>query len=216
MRRPRVTPLRIDRHGPAAKLQERELARASGRGDVATVKTIERPSASHEGQSMTYLAAIDAGSCVNARRRRPDPMSPRVHPAGCPRTTIRPSAPHEPPAGAGALASVTGDPPDVAIFFSRPSAKNAIHRPSGEKNGARAPSVPFSRTASTRSIARRTARSSSAERAQADHASVRPSREPAPAPARGDRRTFLLSAQSGIARQAGVREPAAARSATVP
>lgn len=37
--------------------------------------------------------------------------------------------------------SVTGSPPSTAIFLSLPWAKNATHRPSGEKNGKDAPSV---------------------------------------------------------------------------
>ena len=40
--------------------------------------------------------------------------------------------------------NVTGVPPDSATFLSSPPAKNATHRPSGEKNGATAFVVPGS------------------------------------------------------------------------
>jgi hypothetical protein len=42
---------------------------------------------------------------------------------------------------------VIGAPPVTAIFFSLPVAKNATHRPSGEKKGLVAPSVPVSNVA---------------------------------------------------------------------
>ena len=68
-----------------------------------------------------------------------------------------PSSAHAPPRLL--LASQIGDkPPPVArIFFSLPSAKNAIHCPSGEKNGLRAPSVPASGVARNWSRRRRRA-----------------------------------------------------------
>lgn len=56
--------------------------------------------------------------------------------------TIVPSSPHAPPRPFGASHSVTPAPPATAIFFSLPPAKNAIHCPSGEKNGLSASSVP--------------------------------------------------------------------------
>ena len=50
-----------------------------------------------------------------------------------------------PPRPVGASHSVIAAPPVTETFFSWPPAKNAIHWPSGEKNGAAAPSVPASR-----------------------------------------------------------------------
>ena len=49
--------------------------------------------------------------------------------------TIHPSGPQAPPFASGVSHSVTGAPPDNAIFFNFASAKNATHSPSGEKNG---------------------------------------------------------------------------------
>ena len=46
-----------------------------------------------------------------------------------------------PPRPAGASHRLTAAPPVTRIFFSLPPAKNAIHCPSGEKNGLAAPSV---------------------------------------------------------------------------
>ncbi len=57
------------------------------------------------------------------------------------------SSAHVPPRPLGASHSVTAAPPVTAIFFSLPPAKNAIHWPSGEKNGLAAPSVPASAAA---------------------------------------------------------------------
>jgi hypothetical protein len=50
---------------------------------------------------------------------------------------IVPSSAHVPPRPAGASHSVTAAPPVAEIFFNLPSAKKAIHWPSGEKNGSR-------------------------------------------------------------------------------
>jgi hypothetical protein len=50
------------------------------------------------------------------------------------------------PSALPALLIVIGAPPSTEIFFSFPPAKNAIHFPSGEKNGLSAPSVPASAT----------------------------------------------------------------------
>jgi hypothetical protein len=63
---------------------------------------------------------------------------------------IRPPAPvktmvsSEPqvPIGDGPSHSVTGPPPLSDTFFSFPGTPNPTHRPSGEKNGLNAPSVP--------------------------------------------------------------------------
>jgi len=44
--------------------------------------------------------------------------------------------------------TVTGGPPVNGTFFSSPLAQKPAHRPSGEKNGAMAPSVPKSGWAS--------------------------------------------------------------------
>src|SRR5713101_1108833 len=56
-----------------------------------------------------------------------------------------PSSPQKPPRGFPPTShKVTAAPPSIEIFLSFWSAKNAIHRLSGEKNGAAAPSVPES------------------------------------------------------------------------
>jgi len=49
--------------------------------------------------------------------------------------TIDPSLLQVPPRGVGASASVIGEPPSTAIFFSLLASKNAPHCESGEKNG---------------------------------------------------------------------------------
>src|ERR1700693_3496534 len=51
--------------------------------------------------------------------------------------TMVPSSPHAPPRSSGESHSVTAAPPCTEIFFNLPSAKNAIHWLSGEKNGSR-------------------------------------------------------------------------------
>ena len=48
-----------------------------------------------------------------------------------------------PPRPFGESQRVTVAPPDTAIFFRFPPAKNPIHWPSGEKNGLRAPVRPI-------------------------------------------------------------------------
>lgn len=55
----------------------------------------------------------------------------------------------------GAQARITGAPPLVETFLSLLAAKNPTHRPSGEKKGFRAPSVPGIGLPSGSSIARR-------------------------------------------------------------
>src|SRR5262249_435867 len=57
-----------------------------------------------------------------------------------------PSSPQLPPRPAGASHRITGSPPSTASFLSLPAAKKATHCPSGEKNGAYAPSLPRSST----------------------------------------------------------------------
>ena len=49
---------------------------------------------------------------------------------------IVPSSAQEPPRGCGASQSVTAAPPERAIFFIRPSAKNPTDWPSGDQNGS--------------------------------------------------------------------------------
>ena len=53
-----------------------------------------------------------------------------------------PSGLQLPPRPEGTSHNVWTAPPPTGIFLSFPSAKNAIHSPSGEKNGCRAPEVP--------------------------------------------------------------------------
>ena len=65
------------------------------------------------------------------------------------RNPIVPSSAQAAPRAFGASQSVTAGPPAVAIFLSLPSAKNAIHWPSGEKNGPMALSVPGKGVASS-------------------------------------------------------------------
>src|SRR4030095_10674441 len=60
---------------------------------------------------------------------------------------IVPPSLHAPPRPFAASQSVAAAPPVTEIFFSLPPAKNAIHRPSGEKNGLSASSVPDSAVA---------------------------------------------------------------------
>ena len=50
--------------------------------------------------------------------------------------------------------SATGGPPAIATFRSSLFVKNPIQRPSGERNGLRAPVMPRSGTASSPAIAR--------------------------------------------------------------
>ena len=112
-------------------------------------------------------------------------MSARAHPTALPANTMRPSDPQEPPAGRGGIgkrdrrSSRRGD----FLRAGHPRKTRSIV-PSGEKNGARAPSVPFSRTASRRSNRRTYSSHVLGARSQADQASVRPSRETASAGAR--------------------------------
>jgi hypothetical protein len=54
------------------------------------------------------------------------------------------SAPHAPPRGLGAAATVETGPPATGMVFSFPSEKNPIDRPSGDQNGNVPPSVPAS------------------------------------------------------------------------
>ena len=68
----------------------------------------------------------------------PRPVSARTR-------SCRPRA-QLPPRPFGASQRVTAAPPVAAIFFSLPSAKNAIHWPSGEKNGLMALTVPDKRS----------------------------------------------------------------------
>lgn len=72
-----------------------------------------------------------------------------------PANTIDPLVPQLPPAPTGAAHNVMGSPPDVEIFLSWPSAKNAIQRLSGEKKGVVAFVVPASGVGSTLFIGRR-------------------------------------------------------------
>ena len=60
-----------------------------------------------------------------------------------------------PPKGFTASPSVTAAPPLTETFFSFPPAKKPTHWPSGEKNGALAPSVPGIGLASRLSIERK-------------------------------------------------------------
>ncbi len=61
--------------------------------------------------------------------------------------TIVSSSIQVPPRPFAASDSLIGAPPVTETFFNWPSAKNAIHWPSGEKNGLAAPSVPASAVA---------------------------------------------------------------------
>src|SRR4030095_11139748 len=93
---------------------------------------------------------------------------------------------HTAPKIDGASARLTGVPPLTATFFTRPSAKNPIDRPSGEKNGACAPSVPEMATASSLSTGRRYSRQPPAS--QPDHAMPDPSAANASAGATSSKR----------------------------
>ncbi len=62
--------------------------------------------------------------------------------------TIRSSGPHSAPIGFGTSVSVTGPCPSSETLRTSLSAKKPTHRPSGEKNGLYAPSVPGSATTS--------------------------------------------------------------------
>src|SRR5271154_3357574 len=53
--------------------------------------------------------------------------------------TITSSALHVPPRGFGASAKAETGPPDAAILFNFPLAKNATYRPSGDQKGCIAP-----------------------------------------------------------------------------
>ena len=69
---------------------------------------------------------------------------------------MEPSGLHEAPTVNGPDSQITaGGPPSIGIFFSLPSAANPTHRPSGEKNGFRPPSVPASGVTSSWSSRRR-------------------------------------------------------------
>ena len=57
------------------------------------------------------------------------------------------SSPQLAPRPEGASHKEIGSPPSIRVFFSFPAAKNPTHCPSGEKNGAYAPSVPDNGTA---------------------------------------------------------------------
>ena len=70
---------------------------------------------------------------------------------------IVPSAPQVPPRLSVPIAVSQSDiaaPPETDTFLSFRLAKNPIHRPSGEKNGCLAPSVPDSAVSSDRSSRR--------------------------------------------------------------
>ena len=68
-------------------------------------------------------------------RLPPDDTRHRLVPARSGEKTIVPSSPHAPPRLLGGIAERQPPPPVDRIFFSLPPAKNAIHCPSGEKNG---------------------------------------------------------------------------------
>src|SRR5262249_49468040 len=74
----------------------------------------------------------------------PPPSGTRNKPDACCAKTMKPSSDQLPPANDRVSHNVMAAPPDTETFLSRPSAKNAIHCPSGEKNGLIAPSVPGS------------------------------------------------------------------------
>ena len=57
------------------------------------------------------------------------------------------SSPQLAPRPEGGSHKEIGSPPSIRVFFSFPAAKNPTHCPSGEKNGAYAPSVPDNGTA---------------------------------------------------------------------
>src|SRR3970282_956684 len=78
---------------------------------------------------------------------RPDPVVAE--------NTMVSSAPQLPPRPTGASHNVMGAPPEVETFLSWPSAKKAIHRLSGEKNGVVAFRVPAMALASTALVGRR-------------------------------------------------------------
>ena len=74
----------------------------------------------------------------------------------CPLTanTISPFLLQVPPRPAPASQRVNAGPPARSIFFSLPSAKNAMERLSGDQKGSTAPSVPVSARAESESRSR--------------------------------------------------------------
>src|SRR5580765_169247 len=96
-----------------------------------------------DGTGPPFCTTVSRSTCPPAAGTRERPSDEA--------NTIVLSAPHDPPRGEDTAHSVTMAPPMAGIFLSDPSTKNAIHSPSGEKNGAAPPSVPSSTWASRRS-----------------------------------------------------------------
>ena len=147
------------------------------------------PSGRRSGRLSGTMKVADVDGVGNATAF----MNPRGTLALVRREQIVPSVPQLPPYGLGASQSTMGSPPDTATFFSLWSAKKPIQRPSGEKNGPKAPSVP----GSTRPPA---------GRARADKVGSRPD---VPSRTPDARRPGRSPSTAGRARAASTQDPRA-------
>ena len=110
---------------------------------ATTVTSMARPPGSHCGQRWELSPAAKS-SVVSARGVPPWSDTRKMPDVSFGAKAISPDGFQLAPHPLGASASVVGVPPAIGAFLSFPPAKNPTHRPSGEKNGRRAPSVPGS------------------------------------------------------------------------
>src|SRR5262245_7192871 len=92
------------------------------------------------GNNCGHRCDISPRSSFVSVSRIPPTSGTRNKPDACCAKTMKPSSDQLPPNNDGVSHKVIDAPPDTETFLSRPSAKNAIHCPSGEKNGLTAPS----------------------------------------------------------------------------
>ena len=122
---------------------------------MPTVKRTQRVPGIASGHRCEY-SSRDLSSVVSATGGPPR-SGTRISPAVCVgATTIEPSDAQVAPRGLPPMSatSITGPPP-TAILVSLRCVKNASQRPSAEKNGCQAPSVPGNRRSSGSRSSRR-------------------------------------------------------------
>ena len=130
---------------PLARFERDGFDAAFIEGRVLEADREEDPGRARQriGPAMRVLVARLVERRERDGRRRRDPGRAAARRSGSRATTIVPSGAHVAPRGLPptSATSSTGPPPTATLASLR-SVKNATHRPSGEKNGCQAPSVP--------------------------------------------------------------------------
>ena len=176
MKRALLAPVNNVRRSPLV-IETRPISPSSytfGRLTIPMVNSTQSPPGSAAGHRC--VRSLRAVSIVVTARGTPPAAATCIRgPTKLGANTTLSSSSQTPARSSGASARTVGEPPSTATFRSFPALKKPTQRPSGEKNGFCAPSVPGSARVSRRSSRLIYRRTTPASRAQ--YTTLWPSRE---------------------------------------